>query len=239
MIRTDGREAKELRQIRITKDFMKNAHGSVLIEWGNTRVLATAMYDLGVPPFLEEQQKGWLTAEYAMLPASTPQRKSRDKGRPDGRGTEISRLIGRCLRSVIDLTRIPGYTIHIDCDVIQADGGTRTASITGAYVALALCVKKMLGMALIEASPITCGAAAVSCGIVDGQALLDLNYIEDSSADADMNVVMSHDGGVIEIQGTGEARPMTTDEVETLISYAKDGIAAIKQIQEEVLESNE
>ena len=235
MGRQDGRAPDALRHISMTKSFMKNAHGSVLIEWGNTRVLCTAMYAKGVPPFLEDEGKGWLTAEYAMLPASTPQRKVRMHKRPDGRSTEISRLIGRCLRSVINFDKIPGYTIHIDCDVIEADGGTRTASITGAYVALELCIHRMISMALIATSPIRTGVAAVSCGIVGEMPMLDLNYLEDSSAQADMNVVMSHDGGTIEIQGTGEERPMTQGEVGKLLAMAKDGVDAIAQIQNEVL----
>lgn len=237
MIRTDGRDVETLREIRMTKSFMKNAHGSVLIEWGNTRVLCTAMYTVGVPPFLEGTEKGWLTAEYAMLPGSTPQRKTRETKRPDGRSTEISRLIGRALRSVCDLEKIPEYTIHIDCDVIEADGGTRTASITGAYVALQLCVQNMLTYELIKESPITSGVAAVSCGVVQGTPMLDLRYLEDSNAEADMNVVMSHDGGIIEIQGTGEERPMTRRELEMLISYAEQGINEIREIQEGVLKN--
>ncbi len=235
MSRMDGRAPQDLRQIKITKSFMKNAHGSVLIEWGSTRVLCTAMYALGVPSFLEGKGKGWLTAEYAMLPASTPTRKPRSKIKPDGRGTEISRLIGRALRSVFDTTALPGYTINIDCDVIEADGGTRTASITGAYIALELCVAKMLSMGLIERSPINSGVAAVSCGIVNDTALLDLNYIEDSGASADVNIVMSHEGGIIEVQGTGELRPMTPDELRTLIDYAGAGIEKIRKIQQEAL----
>ena len=234
-MREDGRKADALRSIRMTKGFMKNAHGSVLIEWGNTRVLCTAMYAAELPPFLEGEERGWLTAEYAMLPASTPQRKKRNKGRPDGRGTEISRLIGRSLRSVMDFSKIPGYTVHIDCDVIEADGGTRTASITGAYVALALCIQKMMKMSLIHESPVQSGVAAVSCGIVGGVPILDLNYLEDSNAMADMNVVMSHDDGVIEVQGTGEARPMTRDEFDALLELARSGIHEIQKIQEEAL----
>ena len=150
MTRKNGRAPQDLRQIKITKSFMKKAHGSVLIEWGNTRVLCTAMYSAGVPSFLEDTGKGWLTAEYAMLPGSTPQRKSRSTIKPDGRGTEISRLIGRSLRSVFDLSVLHGFTINIDCDVIEADGGTRTASITGAYIALQLCITEMLGNKLID-----------------------------------------------------------------------------------------
>lgn len=235
MTRADGRNEKALRDIAITKSFMKNAHGSALIEWGNTRVLCTAMYTVGVPPFLEGTNKGWLTAEYAMLPASTPRRKPRESRRPDGRSTEISRLIGRCMRSIFDLQAITGYTINIDCDVIEADGGTRTASITGAFVALSLCAQKMIDEGLIKKTPIVEGIAAVSCGIVGGKPLCDLCYTEDSTAEADMNVAMSHGGGIIEVQCTGEKRPMTRSELDTLLEYAKDGIEVITEIQEKVL----
>jgi len=236
MKRTDGRQAKELREIKITKSFMKNAHGSALIEWGNTRVLCTAMYTAGVPPFLEGAGKGWLTAEYAMLPASTPQRKARETKYPDGRSTEISRLIGRSLRSVFDMKAISGYTINIDCDVIEADGGTRTASISGAYVALCLCIQKMLEKKLIIKSPLLCGIAAISCGIVRDTPLCDLCYLEDSRADADMNVVMSHDGGIIEVQCTGEKRPLHRAELDTLLEYAEAGIDEISKNQAKVIE---
>ncbi len=235
MKRTDGRQGKELREISITKSFMKNAHGSVLIEWGNTRVLCTAMYTQGVPAFLEGTDKGWLTAEYAMLPASTPQRKIRETKRPDGRSTEISRLIGRSLRSVFDMQKVPGYTINIDCDVIEADGGTRTASISGAYVALWLCIQKMLDEGLIKKTPLKSGIAAVSCGIVKDTPLCDLCYIEDSRADADMNAVMSHNGDIIEIQCTGEKRPLTRGEFNKLLSYAEQAAETISKIQKEVL----
>ncbi len=237
MTREDGRGANGLRQISITKSFMKNAHGSALIEWGNTRVLCTAMYTAGVPAFLEGTDKGWLTAEYAMLPASTPQRKAREIRFPDGRSTEIGRLIGRSLRSAFDLKGIAGYTVNIDCDVIDADGGTRTASITGAYVALELCMKRLIWEGLIEKSPVKDGVAAVSCGIVGGKALCDLNFIEDSRAEADMNVVMSHGGGIIEVQCAGEKRPVKRAEFDKLLEYAALAVQKISAIQKEVLEN--
>jgi ribonuclease PH len=238
MTRADGRGERELRPVLITKDFMKNAHGSVLIEWGNTRLLCTAMAAPGVPPFLEGTDKGWLTAEYAMLPASTPQRKVRESKRPDGRNTEISRIFGRCLRSVTDTDALTGLTVYIDCDVIEADGGTRTAAITGSYIALALCVRYLLREGMIARSPLRDGVAAVSCGIVDGAALLDLNYSEDSRAEADMNVVMSHGGGIIEVLCTGEKRPLKQKELHTLLRCAKEGIGQIIRIQHEALEQN-
>lgn len=239
MIREDGRGERDLRKITITKSFMKNAHGSALIEWGNTRVLCTAMYTAGVPPFLEGTDRGWLTAEYAMLPASTPQRKQREIKSPDGRSTEISRLIGRSLRSVFDLRGVAGYTINIDCDVIDADGGTRTASITGAYIALELCLRRMVSEGLIAKPALKDGIAAVSCGIVNGTPICDLRYIEDSRAEADMNVVMSHSGGIIEIQCTGEKRPLARREFNKLLEYAGEAITFISCIQKEVLGKNE
>lgn len=235
MTRADGRGERELRPLRITKDFMKNAHGSVLIEWGNTRLLCTAMVAPGVPAFLEGTDKGWLTAEYAMLPASTPQRKIREAKRPDGRNTEISRIIGRCLRTVVDMDALTGLTVYIDCDVIEADGGTRTAAITGSYVALALCVRRLLSEGMILRSPLRDGVAAVSCGVVDGTPVLDLNYLEDSRALADMNVAMSHSGGIIEVLCTGEKRPVKPKELQTLLRYAQEGIEKIIQIQREAL----
>jgi len=239
MTREDGRRADELRDIRITKSFMKNAHGSALIEWGRTRVLCTAMYTAGVPAFLEGADKGWLTAEYAMLPASTPQRKQRESRHPDGRSVEIGRLIGRVLRSVFDLKGIAGYTVNIDCDVIDADGGTRTASVTGAYVALELCIRRMLSEGLIDRSPVKGGVAAVSCGIVGGKPLCDLAFIEDSRAEADMNVVMSHSGGIIEVQCTGEKRPLQRAEFDKLMEISGKAISYIAGIQDKVLEKGE
>ena len=235
MKREDGRSAKHLRPITIEKNFLRNAHGSALITWGKTRVICTAMYMAGVPPFMENTGKGWLTAEYAMLPASTPQRKPRETKRPDGRSTEISRLIGRCLRSVTNLEGLLGYSVCIDCDVLDADGGTRTACITGAYVALCECIGRMRGEGLVTQSPLSDGIAAVSGGIVDENVVLDLDYSEDSRASADINVVMSHNGGIVEIQGTGEQRPFLPTELTLLLAYAREGIAQIQKIQEDVL----
>ena len=235
MFRADGRRPEEIRDIHIVKSFLYHAHGSVLIEWGKTRALCTAMYSADVPSFLEGKGSGWLTAEYAMLPASTPQRKPRETKSPDGRSTEISRLIGRSLRSIIDLRALQGYTVHIDCDVIDADGGTRTACITGAYVALVLCIESMLEKKLIGQSPIEDGLAAVSCGIVDDMPLCDLCYEEDCRAAADMNVVMSHGGGLVEMQCTGEKRPLLRSEFDTLIRYAEEALGTIRKIQREAL----
>ncbi len=239
MIREDGRGERDLRDIKITKSFMRNAHGSALIEWGNTGVLCTAMYTAGVPPFIDGSERGWLTAEYAMLPASTRQRKPREIKSPDGRSTEISRLIGRSLRSVFDLKGVAGYTINIDCDVIDADGGTRTAAITGAYIALELCMRRMVSEGLIGKTALKDGAAAVSCGIVGGKPVCDLCYAEDSKAEADMNVVMSHSGGIIEIQCTGEKRPISRREFNKLMEYAGEAIFKIGGIQKKILEQSE
>ncbi len=236
MTRADGRAAQQLRPLTIRKAYLKNAHGSALVSWGGTTVLCTAMYETGVPPFLENTGKGWLTAEYAMLPASTPTRKPRETKRPDGRSTEIGRLIGRSLRCAVDFGLMPGLTIHIDCDVLDADGGTRTAAITGGYVALCECVEKMLQEGLIIESPVVSGVAAVSCGIVDGACVLDLNFDEDSRAEADVNVVMSHGGGFIEVQGTGEKRPIIPEELGELLGLAAHGILEIQKIQEDALQ---
>lgn len=235
MKREDGRASRELRPIRIEKSFLKNAHGSALVTWGNTRVLCTTMFSVGVPPFLENTERGWLTAEYAMLPASTPQRKPRENKRPDGRSTEIGRLIGRALRCVCDLEAIPGITVTVDCDVIDADGGTRTAGITGAYVALCECAERIKVAGLLKKPLMKDGLAAVSCGLVDGEPRLDLNYAEDSRAEADMNVVLSHSGGIIEVQGTGEKRPISRDEFAVLMDYAAAGAEEIQNIQRAAL----
>ena len=235
MKRENGRNARDLRPITIEKSYLHNAHGSARVCWGGTRVVCSAMYAVGIPPFLEGTGKGWLTAEYAMLPASTRQRKPRESKRPDGRSTEISRLIGRSLRCVTALEALSGFTVTVDCDVLDADGGTRSASITGAYVALCECFESMREEQLIDSLPLKDGLAAVSCGIVSNENLLDLDYSEDSRAIADINVVMSHGGGIIEIQGTGEKRPLLPTELRTLLSFASRGITEIQKIQEEAL----
>lgn len=234
MLRTD-RNADELRPVNIIKDFTLNAPGSVLIECGRTRVLCSAMLDQAVPPFLKGSGKGWLTAEYGMLPSSTPSRKSRNLGKGiDGRGAEIQRLIGRSLRSAVDMTKLGETCIHIDCDVIEADGGTRTASITGAYVALCLAADKWLKNGEIAEPFIIRQVAAVSVGIVDGEALLDLCYTEDSSAEADMNIVMAGDA-FVELQVTGEGRPITRNELPGLITLGEKGINRLMKEQRRVI----
>ena len=235
MKRADNREADEKRRVTITPDYLENAHGSVLIACGKTKVICSAMAVEGVPSFLEGKGRGWLTAEYAMLPASTPERKRRETLKPDGRSTEIKRLIGRALRAVIDFEALGERTIYIDCDVISADGGTRTASITGGFAALKLCVQRLITEGKIKKDPVGDAVAAISCGIVKDVPLLDLMYTEDSSAEADMNVVMTGSGGLIEVQCTGERRPVTENEFNALMQLAKKGIGELVEIQTDAL----
>ena len=238
MRRSDGRGPETLRPVRITRNYMKHAEGSVLIEMGDTKVICSASVEERVPQFLRNTGKGWITAEYSMLPRSTHTRTSRDSltGRGGGRAFEIQRLIGRSLRSVTDLRGFGERTIWIDCDVIQADGGTRTASITGAYVALVDGFRKMLKNGLIEKIPIKGSVAAVSVGKVDARPLLDLNYEEDSRAEVDMNVVMTGDGKFVEIQGTAEESVFTKREMDQLTRIAQKGIRELTRIQKKVLE---
>ncbi len=236
MDRPDGRKKDELRPVSIERDFIKTADGSVLITVGDTKVICTAKVEDKVPPFLRGQDKGWVTAEYSMIPSSTQIRKSRDRGRSsiDGRSVEIQRLIGRALRSVIDLEKLGERTIWVDCDVIQADGGTRTASITGAYVALRDAINKLIESGDLAENPISSPVAAVSVGVPaeSDEALLDLCYLEDSGAQVDMNVVMNGNDEIIEIQGTGEERPFGIDELNELLDLARKGIKELHQVQE-------
>ena len=227
-MRTDGRKENELREITILPDYTKTAGGSALISWGNTRVLCTALLESGTMPFLKNTGKGWLTAEYAMLPSSTGSRKKRGT---DGRATEIQRLIGRSLRESVDLMRLGENVIYVDCDVLQADGGTRTASITGAYVAVRLGIQKWLREGRIQEDPFLHQIAAVSAGIVDDRVLLDLCYQEDSRAQVDMNIVMNEQGDYIELQGTGEGRGFSRTELDTILEYGKTGILTLLKIQ--------
>ena len=209
--RHDGRAADELREVRIEPGFMSTASGSALMSMGGTRVICTASVDEEVPRWMRGQGRGWVTAEYGMLPASTGERKRRDvsKGRPDGRTVEIQRLIGRALRGIIDFEALGERTVWIDCDVLEADGGTRCAAITGGYVALELALQGLVDAGSLPALPLTGTVAAVSCGVVDGISVLDLDYPEDSNAEVDMNVVMTGDGGLIEVQATGERTPLS------------------------------
>src|SRR5436309_10202395 len=236
--RTDGRRADELREVRITPGFMPYAEGSALIELGRTRVVCTATLEDRVPPFRRNTGQGWLTAEYSMLPRATQQRTQRETGRggPSGRTHEIQRLIGRSLRAVINTTVLGERTITLDCDVLQADGGTRTASITGAYVACALACRHLLRTNKIARSPLTGEVAAVSVGIVQATPLLDLKYDEDSRAEVDMNVICTGDGRFVEVQGTAEGAPFTREEMDELLALARKGIEYLIQTQREAIE---
>jgi ribonuclease PH len=236
--RQDGRANDALRPVRFTRNFTRYAEGSVLVEFGHTRVLCTASIEEGVPGFLRGKGQGWVTAEYGMLPRATHTRGSREaaKGKQSGRTQEIQRLIGRSLRAALDLTALGERTVTLDCDVLQADGGTRTASVTGAYVALADACARLVTQKGI-ASPLHGQIAAVSVGIVGGRAVLDLDYIEDSGAETDMNVVMNSGGGFIEVQGTAEGHAMRRDELDALLALATQGTAQLFDLQRAALAS--
>jgi ribonuclease PH len=237
MTRDYDRDADGLRPIVIEPDFVAPATGSALISCGRTQVICTASIEQSVPRWLSGQGRGWLTAEYGMLPASTGQRKARDvtRGRADGRTIEIQRLIGRSLRVVIDLAQLGERTVYLDCDVLAADGGTRCASITGAYVALARAVARLIAEGALERSPLTGSLAAVSCGIVDGTPLLDLDYSEDSKAEVDANVVMTGDGGLVEVQATAERTPLSRAHLDELLALAAGGIEQLRAAQEQAI----
>jgi ribonuclease PH len=232
--RSYDRTAADLRPVEIEVGFMRTADGSALYSQGETRVICTASVTGSVPRFLEGSSRGWVTAEYAMLPASTGERRERDskRGRPDGRAVEIQRLIGRSLRAVVDLEALGERSIYVDCDVLQADGGTRCASITGGYVALRLAVGKLIDAGELARDPLTGSIAAVSCGIVDGEALCDLDYSEDSRAEVDANVVMSGDGGLVEVQATAERTPVSRASFDELLALAEPAIALLGEAQE-------
>jgi ribonuclease PH len=235
--RSYGRSAAQLRPTTIQPDFVQTATGSALITQGETRVICTASVEDSVPRWMEGRGTGWVTAEYGMLPASTGQRKQRDvsKGRPDGRTVEIQRLIGRSLRGVIDFAALGERTVWIDCDVLTADGGTRCASITGAYVALGLAVKRLQRDDRLTASPLTGTIAAISAGIVDGVPMLDLDYSEDSRADVDANVVMTGEGELIEVQATAERTPLRRAHLDELLALSASGVAELRAVQETAL----
>lgn len=239
MDRIDGREREQLRPVKITRNYLKHAEGSVLIEMGDTKVICTASVEEKVPPFLKGMGKGWITSEYGMLPRSTEVRKLRDstRGKVDGRTMEIQRLIGRALRSVVNLEELGENTIFIDCDVIQADGGTRTASITGSFVALVDAMYKMMDLGKINKIPIESFVAAVSVGIKNGEIVLDLDYSEDSTCQVDMNIVMTEKGDLVEIQGTGEEKPFSRNEMEELVRLGEKGIMELIEIQKQSLGS--
>ena len=236
-MRIDGRAQNQLRPLKIVPDFIRNAEGSVLIETGNTRVIVTATIDDGVPSFLKGSGKGWVTGEYGMLPRSTEERTPREasRGRQSGRTLEIQRMIGRTLRAVTDLKALGERTVWLDCDVIQADGGTRTASVTGAFVALALAMERMVAAGMLRSLPLTDSLAATSVGIVGDELLLDLAYEEDSRAQVDMNVVMTGSGRFVEVQASAEGRPYTLHELQHLLELAVGGIRHLTEAQQEIL----
>jgi len=235
--RSGGRGPADLRPTTIEPGFVPTATGSALIACGETRVICTASVQESVPRWMAGRGRGWVTAEYGMLPASTGERKARDvsKGRPDGRTVEIQRLIGRSLRGVVDFAALGERTIYVDCDVLTADGGTRCASITGGFVALALAVRSLMDGGALTASPLTGTIAAVSCGIVDGVPLLDLDYAEDSTAEVDANVVMTGEGGLVEVQATAERTPLSRAHLDDLLALAEGGIAGLRAVQSAVV----
>lgn len=237
-LRADGRQLNEKRQVKVTRNYTMFAEGSVLIEIGNTKVICTATVVEKVPPFLKNQGKGWITAEYSMLPRATGDRNIREsaKGKLGGRTMEIQRLIGRALRACIDLEKLGERTVTIDCDVIQADGGTRTTSITGGYIALEMAMKRLIEKGLLKETPLIANVAAISVGVVNGTPMLDLMYTEDSAAGVDMNVIMNEKGEFVELQGTGEESTFTRKELNELLELAEKGIYELIEIQKKEIE---
>ena len=235
-MRTDNRRADEMRPVEIITGYLKTAEGSALIQVGNTHVLCAASVEENVPPFLRNTGKGWVTAEYSMLPRATARRTPREvaKGRPSGRTHEIQRLVGRAMRSVVDLSALGERTITVDCDVLQADGGTRTASITGAFIALALAIRQLVEFRVLRASPLRDYLAATSVGLVNGVPMLDLCYEEDSQADVDMNVAMTGSGQFVEVQATAEHRPFDDAQMANLLVLARGGVAQLIEAQRQV-----
>ena len=238
MERSNNRRNDELRPVKLTRNFTKNAAGSVLIEVGNTRVICTASVDARVPHFLRGKKQGWLTGEYSLLPGSTTIRSPREaaRGRQGGRTLEIQRLIGRSLRACLDMQMLGERTIHLDCDVIEADGGTRCASITGAYVALVDAIRQLMDSGELSENPIICQVASVSVGIVEGNILLDVEYVEDFNADVDVNIVMNERGEFIEVQGTAEKHAFTADQFSEITELASLGISQLIEIQNQALQ---
>jgi ribonuclease PH len=236
--RDDGRTLNQLREIKVTPNFIKHAEGSVLIEFGETKVICNATVNDNVPPFLRGKGTGWITAEYSMLPRATQDRNIREsvKGKLSGRTMEIQRLIGRSLRACIDLEKLGERTIILDCDVIQADGGTRTTSITGAYIALEIAIRKLLKEKKLKENPLKAQIAAISVGINNGEVLLDLKYTEDSTAEVDMNVIMNDKGELIEVQGTGEEATFTREELNKMLDIAEEGLKQIFELQKKYIE---
>ena len=239
-MRIDGRKYDEMREVRITRNFIGTAEGSVLIELGKTRVICTASVEDKVPPFLKDQNRGWVTAEYSMLPRATQVRTFREStaGRVSGRTHEIQRLIGRSLRSIVDLELLGQRTFWLDCDVIEADGGTRTAAITGAFICLSDAFSYAIKKGLVTKNPIKDFLAAVSVGVINGEPALDLCYQEDAAADVDMNIVMTGSGNLVEIQGTAEGSPFSTSTLDELIGLSREGIKRLVSIQKELVRTN-
>lgn len=238
-MRPDGRTAQQIRPVTITRNYTRHAEGSVLIEFGDTKVLCNATVEVGVPRFLKGKGQGWVTAEYGMLPRATHTRSDREasRGKQGGRTLEIQRLIGRSLRAAVDLNALGEHTITVDCDVIQADGGTRTAAITGACVALVDALNYMRKKGMVKTNPLQCMVAAISVGIYQGEPIADLQYEEDSAADTDMNVVMTETGKMIEVQGTAENEPFSMDEMTAMLDIARHAIRELNDIQKEALNS--
>ncbi|MBD2795700.1 ribonuclease PH [Xenorhabdus sp. 18] len=238
--RPAGRAAGQVRPIKMTRHYTKHAEGSVLVEFGDTKVLCNASVEEGIPRFLKGQGQGWITAEYGMLPRATNSRNAREaaRGKQTGRTMEIQRLIARSLRAAVDLKKLGEFTITLDCDVIQADGGTRTAAISGACVALVDALNKLVADGKLKESPLKSMVAAVSVGIVEGEGRCDLEYVEDSAAETDMNIVMMDDGRMIEVQGTAEGEPFSHDELLSLLSLAKEGLETIFKAQRDALEQD-
>jgi ribonuclease PH len=237
--RHDGRGPADLRPVRVTRDYLRHPEGSVLVEFGDTKVLCTASVEDKVPPFLKGKGQGWVTAEYGMLPRSTTTRTPRERGGPSGRSQEIQRLVGRSLRAVVEMGKLGERTVWIDCDVIQADGGTRTAAITGSFVALADALGAVARTGLLPGAPIRDCVAAVSVGVVGGRPVVDLDYVEDHTAEVDMNVVMTGAGAFVEVQGTAEQTPFGRDRLHELLDLAERGIAQLVGLQRRALEARE
>jgi ribonuclease PH len=236
-LRHDGRRPDQLRPVSLTRDYLRHPEGSVLVEFGDTKVICTASLEDRVPPFLKGQGKGWVTAEYGMLPRSTNTRSNRERGGPSGRSQEIQRLVGRSLRSVVEMAKLGERTVWVDCDVIQADGGTRTAAITGAFVAVADALAGLVKTGLLAGSPLRDTVAAISVGMVGNRAVLDLDYVEDSTAEVDMNVVMTGAGAFVEVQGTAEQTPFGKERLDELLALAGEGIARLVGLQRRALEA--
>jgi len=236
-VRQDGRTADQLRPVRITRDYLRHPEGSVLVEFGDTKVICTATVEEKVPPFLKGQGKGWVTAEYGMLPRSTNTRMNRERNGPSGRSQEIQRLVGRSLRAVVEMAKMGERTVWMDCDVIQADGGTRTAAITGSFIAMADAIGTVVKAGALPSTPVRDCVAAISVGIVGGVPALDLNYVEDSTAEVDMNVVMTGAGAFVEVQGTAEQTPFSRDGLAAMLALAEKGIARLIALQRRAVDA--